>query len=267
MRNNELTQEEKDAFQNALATIRRVHNMALPPRYSPEVCIQVAVKCQILYGTINGILYANTQAYWRLGMPPFIYGEEENLSDEDAFHRDTDLIDHIYMISLRPENDREVQIRIRIKCQELYVSILGFFRENTQEYFELGMPPFIYVVPEILSDEEPDDDFEEPVDEIRNDEFTQEQRNTLLQILDVVHIVVDRCVRLFFAIVLNNKADFQMRRQYNPEVTTRVMRSCEYLLSTINDVFEINRMSFFQTVQPILCDHFLDIHNATMNQE
>ncbi|PIC21303.1 hypothetical protein B9Z55_026189 [Caenorhabditis nigoni] len=244
MRNNELTQEEKDAFQNALATIRRVHNMALPPRYSPEVCIQVAVKCQILYGTINGILYANTQAYWRLGMPPFIYGEEENLSDEDAFHRDTDLIDHIYMISLRPENDREVQIRIRIKCQELYVSILGFFRENTQEYFELGMPPFIYVVPEILSDE-----------------------NTLLQILDVVHIVVDRCVRLFFAIVLNNKADFQMRRQYNPEVTTRVMRSCEYLLSTINDVFEINRMSFFQTVQPILCDHFLDIHNATMNQE
>ncbi|CAO4387418.1 unnamed protein product [Caenorhabditis nigoni] len=63
--NNELTQEEKDAFQNALATIRRVHNMALPPRYSPEVCIQVAVKCQSLYGTINGILYANTQAYWR----------------------------------------------------------------------------------------------------------------------------------------------------------------------------------------------------------
>ncbi|CAR99104.1 Protein CBG28085 [Caenorhabditis briggsae] len=40
------------------------------------------------------------------------------------------------------------------------------------------MPPFIYVVPEILSDEEPDDDFQEPVDEIRNDEITQEERNT-----------------------------------------------------------------------------------------
>ncbi|CAO4387421.1 unnamed protein product [Caenorhabditis nigoni] len=131
------------------------------------------------------------------------------------------------------------------------ISAIDFIRKVPKfVVFQLGMPPFIYVVPEILSDEEPDDDFEEPVDEIRNDEFTQEQRNTLLQILDVVHIVVDRCVR----------------RQYNPEVTTRVMRSCEYLLSTINDVLEINRMSFFQEVQLSLCDHFLDIHNATMNQ-
>ncbi|ULT84852.1 hypothetical protein L3Y34_013498 [Caenorhabditis briggsae] len=63
---------DEDVFQNAIATIRRVSNIALHPRYSVEVCIQVALKCQVLRATIDGILRANTQDYWRAAEPGYI---------------------------------------------------------------------------------------------------------------------------------------------------------------------------------------------------
>ncbi|CAO4387420.1 unnamed protein product [Caenorhabditis nigoni] len=86
-------------------------------------------------------------------MPPFIYGEEENLSDEEPVDEVPDPDNALTQEQrLRPENDREVQIRIRIKCQELYVSILGFFRENTQEYWEAEKPRYDALLQDLQDD-------------------------------------------------------------------------------------------------------------------
>ncbi|CAR99102.1 Protein CBG28083 [Caenorhabditis briggsae] len=46
--------------------------LKLHPRYSVEVCIQVALKCQVLRATNDGILRANTQDYCRAAEPGYI---------------------------------------------------------------------------------------------------------------------------------------------------------------------------------------------------
>ncbi|CAR99103.1 Protein CBG28084 [Caenorhabditis briggsae] len=98
------------------------------------------------------------------------------------------------------------------------------------------MPPFINSRAIIIPDEE-------PVDEVRNGELTQVQKNGLLGVLATVDLIV-RC---------------SIRRQISLEMRASLMRNCHQLQSTLTALLAVNRLAFFQAVEPAFTDLMQDL--------